>query len=121
LCDPLNPNNPANPCAGSTFALSTAGGLHFGSFGRNAIIGPGFTNVDFSLIKKTKITERFSTEFRIEAFDIFNHANFGQPGRGAQLVGGIPVTTFGVISSTRFQPGDSGSARQLQFAVKLIF
>ena len=132
LCDPTRAFSPS--CSGSTFSISTTSGtLHFGNEGRNAIIGPGFNNVDFSLIKKTKITERFSNELRFEAFDIFNHPNFGQPGRGAQLVATnaalpvsatnplIPVNTFGVISSTRFATGDSGSSRQLQFAVKLIF
>jgi len=73
--------------------------------------------VDFSLIKRTKINERFSHEMRLEAFDLFNHPNFGQPGRVAQ----VGSTTFGVISSTRFPVGDSGSARQLQFAMKLLF
>jgi hypothetical protein len=85
------------------------------------------------LIKRTKINERFSHEMRLEAFDLFNHPNFGQPGRGAQLVATnpalpvsatnplIPASTFGVITSTRFPVGDSGSARQLQFAMKLIF
>jgi Carboxypeptidase regulatory-like domain/TonB dependent receptor-like, beta-barrel len=132
LCDPTRSFSPS--CSGSTFSISTTSGtLHFGNEGRNSIIGPGFNNVDFSLIKKTKITERFSNELRFEAFDIFNHPNFGQPGRGAQLVATnsalpvsatnplIPVNTFGVISSTRFATGDSGSSRQLQFAVKLIF
>jgi carboxypeptidase family protein len=133
LCDPTRAFSPS--CSGATFSISTtgAGNLHFGSLGRNAIIGPGFNNVDFSLIKRTKISERFANELRIEAFDLFNHPNFGQPGRGAQLVATnpalpvsatnplIPVSSFGVISSTRFPVGDSGSARQLQFAVKLIF
>jgi len=101
----------------SAFSTSTAPGtLHFGNLGRNVIIGPGFENIDFSLVKKTKITERFSNELRLEAFDLFNHPNFGQPGRNS--LGG---SSFGVINSTRFQPGDSGSARQLQLAVKLIF
>jgi hypothetical protein len=88
--------------------------------------------VDFSLIKKTKINERFSHEMRFEAFDLFNHPNFGQPGRVAQLVNDptaanpntapqIVSPTFGVISSTRFATGDSGSSRQLQFAMKLVF
>jgi len=132
LCDPTKTTN-APSCTGATFALPTAGGLHFGNFGRNVIIGPGFTNVDFSVIKRTKISERFSHEFRIEAFDLLNHPNFGQPGRGAQLVLKnaslpqsvtnplVPTPTFGLISSTRFQPGDSGSARQIQFAMKLLF
>jgi outer membrane receptor protein involved in Fe transport len=106
------------PCTGSTFGISTAAGsLHFGNMGRNSIIGPGFNNVDFSLIKKTKINERFSHEMRFEAFDVLNHPNFGQPGRGVQ----VGSTTFGVISNTRFATGDSGSSRQLQFAMKLVF
>ncbi len=132
LCDPTRAFAPS--CSASTFSISTTSGtLHFGNMARNSIIGPRFDNVDFSLIKKTKISERFSNELRFEAFDLFNHPNFGQPGRGAQLVATnpalpvsatnplIPVSTFGVISSTRFATGDSGSSRQLQFAVKLIF
>lgn len=87
----------------------------FGNFGRNIIIGPGFNDFDFSLIKDTKITERVTWEFRSEFFNIFNHPNFGQPG---SVVGS---TTFGQIKSTRSSPGDSGSARQIQFAMKLVF
>ncbi len=119
VCDPfVTPTCPA----GSVFAVPDVPGgasrqFHFGNIGRNSIIGPGFANVDFSLIKRTKITERFTHEFRFEAFDLFNHANLGQPNRVAQ----VGSTTFGIISSTRFPTGDSGSARQLQFAMKLLF
>jgi hypothetical protein len=95
-------------------SLATA---HFGNLGRNVVIGPGFSNTDFSLLKTTRITESVKVQFRGEIFDIFNHANFGQPGRVAQ----IGSTTFGVISNTRFPTGDSGSSRQIQFALKLIF
>lgn len=87
----------------------------FGNFGRNVIIGPGFNNFDFSLIKDTKITERLTWEFRAETFNIFNHPNFNQPGR---VVGS---STFGQITATRSGIGDAGSARQIQFAMKLIF
>jgi hypothetical protein len=119
VCDP----NPARGgcAAGATFAIpdSSSGPVayHLGNFGRNVVIGPGFTNVDFTLTKRTRITERVSNELRVEAFDLLNHANFGQPGRVAQ----VGSTTFGVISNTRFPNGDFGSSRQLQFAVKLIF
>ncbi|MGH9879865.1 MAG: TonB-dependent receptor domain-containing protein [Pyrinomonadaceae bacterium] len=89
----------------------------FGSLGRNVVIGPGFNNTDFSVIKRTKIGEDKVIEFRAEAFDLFNHANFGQPGR---VVGG-PTTSFGKITNTRFATGDSGSSRQLQFALKFKF
>jgi hypothetical protein len=87
----------------------------FGSLGRNVVIGPGFNNTDFSVIKRTKLTETQLIEFRWEVFDLFNHANFGQPGR---VVGS---TNFGQITNTRFATGDSGSSRQMQFALKYKF
>ncbi|HSD45037.1 MAG TPA: TonB-dependent receptor, partial [Pyrinomonadaceae bacterium] len=87
----------------------------FGSLGRNVVIGPGFNNTDFSVIKRTKLTESQLIEFRWEIFDVFNHANFGQPGR---VVG---TTNFGQITNTRFPTGDSGSSRQMQFALKYKF
>jgi outer membrane receptor protein involved in Fe transport len=87
----------------------------FGSLGRNVVIGPGFNNVDFSVIKRTNLSETQLIEFRWEVFDAFNHANFGQPGR---VVGSA---NFGQITNTRFATGDSGSSRQMQFALKYKF
>ncbi len=86
-----------------------------GNLGRNVVIGPGFNNVDFSVLKNTKLNERVVLQFRAEAFDVFNHPSFGQPGR---IVG---TPGFGRIANTRFPTGDSGSSRQLQFALKLMF
>src|SRR5262249_55067744 len=80
----------------------------FGNLGRNVVIGPGFHNVDFSVLKNTKLNESVTLQFRAEAFDVFNHPSFGQPGR----VVGTPG--FGRIVNTRFPTGDSGSSRQLQ-------
>jgi hypothetical protein len=125
VCDPaaLAKLTPPQTCpAGTTFAIPDAlvGGnsqFHLGNFGRDVIIGPGFNNVDLSIIKKTRITERLRTEFRAEAFDLLNHPNFGQPNRFA-LVGS---KTFGQISNTRFPNGDFGSSRQLQLSLKLVF
>jgi len=88
---------------------------HFGSLGRNVVIGPGFNNTDFSVIKRTQLSEHQLIEFRWEVFDAFNHANFGQPGR---VVGSA---NFGQITNTRFATGDSGSSRQMQFALKYKF
>jgi hypothetical protein len=87
----------------------------FGNLGRNVVIGPGFNNTDFSVIKTTKLGERERLEFRAEFFDVFNHANLGQPGN----VVGTP--DFGRITRTRFPTGESGSSRQIQFALKLMF
>jgi hypothetical protein len=85
-----------------------------GNLGRNAVVGPGFNNTDFSLVKNTLFSDRLRMQFRVEVFDLFNHANFGPPGN----VVGTPA--FGRITSTRFPTGESGSSRQIQFAVKLI-
>ncbi|HET7112761.1 MAG TPA: hypothetical protein VFI57_03920, partial [Pyrinomonadaceae bacterium] len=119
VCDP----RPGGQCpSGAVVVLPvTAVGsrtvYHFGSMGRNVIIGPSFHNSDLSLIKRTKLTERQMIEFRWEVFDVFNHANFGQPGRTAQ----VGSNAFGVITNTRFPTGDSGSSRQMQFALKYKF
>ena len=119
VCDP----RPSGSCpSGSVVILPVAfinnkTIFHFGSMGRNVVIGPGFNNSDVSLIKRTKIGENKLIEFRWEVFDVFNHANFGQPGRVAQ----VGSTTFGVISNTRFPTGDSGSSRQMQFALKFKY
>lgn len=85
----------------------------FGSLGRNVVIGPAFHNADVSVIKNLTLGKKIRLQLRAEIFDVFNHANFGAPGN----VVGTP--TFGVITSTRFPTGETGSSRQIQFAVKL--
>jgi hypothetical protein len=124
VCDP----RPGGVCpAGSVFVLpvsvvGTRSVYHFGNLGRNVVIGPTFNNTDFSIIKNTNLTETVRLQFRAEFFDIFNHANFGQPGPGAAgRIAQVGSTSFGVITNTRFATGDSGSSRQVQFAVKLLF
>jgi outer membrane receptor protein involved in Fe transport len=90
--------------------------LAFGNLGRNAIIGPGVADIDFNIVKNTKLNERFSFQIRADAFDLFNHPNFTNPGTTAGSA------TLGVITGgTRAPAGDFGSSRQLQLAMKLIF
>jgi hypothetical protein len=105
--------------ASSIFALpyNSAGVAHFGSLGRNVVYGPGFGNTDFSIIKNVALQGSARAQLRIEMFNLFNQANFGQPGRTATP----GSTSFGVITNTRFPTGDSGSARQIQFAAKFLF
>jgi hypothetical protein len=86
-----------------------------GNIQRNAGIGPGFADVDFSAEKDTKIFEALNFKLRIDFFDIFNHPNFGQPSGNTQS------TTFGQISATRFATSDGGSSRQLQLSAKFLF
>ena len=111
-----NPTVAGSCTSTSVFALPVAGGNHLGNLPRNAVTGPGFYNTDLSIIKKTKIGGA-TVELRAEAFDVFNHPNLGQPGRIAT----VGSTSFGVITNTRFGTGDSGSARQMQFALKVLF
>jgi TonB dependent receptor/Carboxypeptidase regulatory-like domain len=87
----------------------------FGNLGRNVVIGPRFDNTDVALIKNTHFTEDLRMQFRAEVFDVFNHANFGRPGNV------VNTPAFGRITSTRFPTGESGSSRQLQFALKFLF
>lgn len=85
----------------------------FGNLGRNVIIGPRFNTTDVAVIKRIDLSERTHLELRAEVFDVFNHANLGPPGN----VVGTPA--FGRLTSTRFPTGESGSSRQIQFAMKI--
>ncbi len=87
---------------------------HFGNLERNAVTGPGFNNVDLSVIKNAR-PGRLALQFRADAFDVFNHPNFGPPGN----IVGSP--TFGKITRTRLPTGEAGSSRQIQLAVRVSF
>ena len=94
----------------------------FGTFKRNTLYGPDFKSFDFSIFKNTPITERVSTQFRVEIFNLFNALNLGSPNQGnpsATLSGG------GLILGTRNggnAPGIGfGEPRNVQFALKVIF
>jgi hypothetical protein len=116
VCDPRI----AGSCTSSSvFALpvSADGVFHFGNMPRNAIVGPGFSDTDLSLIKNLDLAGTARLQLRVEVFNVFNVANFGQPGRIAT----VGSTSFGVITNTRFPTGDSGSSRQVQFAAKILF
>jgi hypothetical protein len=120
VCDPRVPTGGVGACtASSVFALpyNSAGVAHLGNLPRNAMYGPGFGNTDFSIIKNVTMAGSARAQLRLEIFNLFNQANFGQPVRTAT----VGSTSFGVISNTRFPTGDSGSARQIQFAVKFLF
>jgi len=88
-------------------------GTGFGNVGRNILRGPGQANFDMALKKEfrlARIGEGSRVEFRSEFFNIFNHAQFGNPG-GARST----ASSFGVISSTVVSP------RIIQFALKFNF
>ncbi len=97
-------------------------GNAFGNLGRNVVEGPSFVNVDVSLVKNTRFGERLTWQIRADAFNVFNQANlqnYAPVGPATGMVLGSP--TFGLLTGTRFPPGDSGSSRQFQLAMKLMF
>jgi outer membrane receptor protein involved in Fe transport len=69
----------------------------YGTLPRNFFRGPGNYNIDFAVAKNTKITERINTEFRVEFFNLFNHAQFDNPD-GDHLTPGS--SDFGLITTT---------------------
>jgi hypothetical protein len=101
------------------FVLQPAGTL--GSLGRGTFIGPNLRTFDLSAIKNTRwalLGERTNIQFRIEAFNLFNRANFAPPALTA-FVGAAdnerPLSTFGRIRST------VTSSRQIQLGLRVTF
>jgi hypothetical protein len=86
--------------------LTQAG--QFGDAGRNIARGPAYTNVDVSLVRTFTLSGATRLQFRAEAFNIANHANFGLP------VSDLNSANFGRIFT-------AASPRLLQFALKLMF
>jgi hypothetical protein len=63
----------------SSASTCVPGSRHFGSEGRNSLIGPNFRQFDFYIFKNTTITERLKMELRFEAYNLLNHPNFANP------------------------------------------
>jgi Carboxypeptidase regulatory-like domain/TonB dependent receptor-like, beta-barrel len=110
--------NSFDPAVGGIFSQEPLGQI--GNSPRRFFHGPGLNNWDLALLKDTKFTETKSLEFRCEAFNIFNHAQFFNPDGTIddgypQFVGGVNVGgTFGLVSGAR-------SPRILQLALKFLF
>jgi len=110
-------NGPTDP--GSAGIAGTCANL-WGNLGRNFLIGPGVSNLDFSAIKDNlvrRISETFNVQFRAEFFNIFNRANFASPTNNFTMFDqqGNPVADAGLLTSTQT------TSRQIQFALKVIW
>jgi outer membrane receptor protein involved in Fe transport len=125
-----NPGNPGNYIKTQCFAVPTPTNLR-GNAGRNIMIGPGITNLDFSVFKNNRvkrISENFNVQFRVEMFNIMNHPNFAPPGPGD---GNTDIFDASGNSLSPLLPSNAGLAgvlqrttipeRQIQFAVKIVF
>jgi len=101
-------NLPANfftaPCLGCV-----------GNLGRNTFVGPGYWAVDTSVFKNFRLSDRFSLQFRAEAFNVFNHTNF-------QLADANKPLEIANLNNPHFgQAGGTFDPRQLQFGLRLSF
>jgi len=82
-----------------------------GNSGRRFFSGPGINNFDLTLQKDLKLTESKSLQFRLDAFNAFNHAQFYGP---LSVDGNINDSTFGQVVS-------AAAPRLLQLVTKIIF
>lgn len=136
----INPGNPNNyiktQCLSFPVPMTRRGNL-----GRNTLIGPGLSKLDFSVFKNNRITRRstaspgcegsgcngnhlgnlfpesFNVQFRAEFFNILNYANFSSPTDNVNVFdnSGAPISGAGLVTSTQT------TSRQIQFALKLIW
>src|ERR1700722_5436567 len=137
----VNPGQPRNYIKTQCFAIPTAPSAAFyaancnqalgtapqcfnllGNAGRNILIGPGLSNFDFFVYKNNyvkRISEGFDVQFRVEIFNILNHANFAVPSTPGNTdifnADGSPNSAAGLLTST------TTSARQIQFGLKVIW
>jgi hypothetical protein len=101
----FNPAAFANPVPGT-----------FGNYGRNTLIGPGFTNVDFSLAKEFSLYESLKLEVRADAFDVFNHINWNNPDANVGYSGGaLADSTAGQVTNP------IGGTRIIQLGAHITF
>jgi hypothetical protein len=116
----LADTNPRHGKAYFNYALFTNEQMgQFGNSRRRFFHGPGLNNFNMALLKSTKITESKTLEFRVEAFNLFNHAQFTNP--DSEINDGYPIVvngqlqgTFGIISNAR-------DPRIMQLGLKFFF
>lgn len=121
------------------YAMQNPG--YLGNSPRNSVRGPSFTEVDLSLSKHFKTSEKTDLDFRAEAFNLINHPNFNLPANS--IYSSVPGTINGVpnpqadTSSCNLTPSQAlayscnptagvitqtvGTPRQLQLALKFTF
>jgi hypothetical protein len=104
-------NNWFNPAA---FVLPAKG--TWGNLGRYIARGPGYYEIDTALQKRFRLSERFSLNFRAEAFNLFNHPIYANPN------GNVSSGGFGQITSILNTGAvGTGTPRRIEFAMRLDF
>jgi hypothetical protein len=100
----------------SVFELQPQG--RFGNTPRNFLRGPGFANVDLSVVKNQVLAGSTKLQLRLEVFNLLNRANFAVPTR-AVFAGAAqnetPLTTAGQVTRT------ANTSRQIQLGIKVLY
>ncbi len=116
-----NPNSRVNTTTGApthtvaqwfntaAYAINTP--LHFGTAGRNQVVGPQYTDLDLTLAKNFPLFERVNGQFRAESFNLLNHPNFLNP-----LTSGVQYGASGFGTITQ-----ANNPRDLQFSLRVLF
>jgi hypothetical protein len=121
---PTVPQSMASLCTANSFGIPTpsSGPVPcqnlIGNLGRNQLVGPGLFDMDFSIFKNFRVTERITTQFRVEMFNVLNHPSFLPPLNQEAVLnssdGSVPQRA-GVLDTTSTDP------RQIQFGLKVNF
>jgi len=100
----------------NTSAFSAPAPNTFGNVGRNVLHGPRLFEIDFSVFRKFRITERIGLEFRGESFNFTNTPQFDRPDTV------LTDAAFGQVTTARgTQSVQVNNNRQLQFSLRLLF
>ena len=94
------------PVSAGAFTSAAAG--TYGNLGYNNIKGPGVVTLDMNITRSFPIRERMALQFRAEAFNLPNHANFSNP------TSALNSGNFGLITA-------AGDPRIVQLAMKFLF
>ena len=77
--------------------------------------GPGYVNMDASVVKRIKANDRYTLELRVDAFNVTNTPHFANPGRD------FGTATFGQVTNT-LGPGDGATGpRLVRFGARFTF
>lgn len=108
----INPGDPSNYIKTQCFSFPADGEL--GNLGRNTLRGPGLQEYDFSVFKNWLIHERLRLQFRAEAFNLFNKANYQAPKTKIFDGAGNYISTASQLTSPT-----QTSEREIQLGIKL--
>jgi carboxypeptidase family protein len=131
-------NSNFGPLLYNPSAFTLPRGLTFGDAGRNVLRNPRQTNFDMALFKRFAVTEKMGFEFRAEAFNVFNHTEFGYIGGDAGSAAGNSNITSGsnsvgcyngpgftpdasCLTAGLLRPSGAHNPRILQLGLKFLF